>query len=156
MDNRSLAVLKGLALDIIQNTKGGHPGSTLSAAPILYTLYTKHMKVNPSMYDWINRDRFILSAGHASALLYATLFLSGYQFTVEDLKNYRRLNSKTPSHPELGTVGIDASTGMLGEGFATAVGMALGERILEERFNKKPKNAFDKKTKKLIDYYTYV
>ena len=85
MDNRSLAVLKGLALDIIQNTKGGHPGSTLSAAPILYTLYTKHMKVNPSMYDWINRDRFILSAGHASALLYATLFLSGYQFTVEDL-----------------------------------------------------------------------
>lgn len=156
MDNRSLAVLKGLALDIIQNAKGGHPGSTLSAAPILYTLYAKHIKVNPSMYDWINRDRFVLSAGHASALLYATLFLSGYQFTVEDLKNYRRLNSKTPSHPEFGTIGVDASTGMLGEGFATAVGMALGEKILEERFNKKPKNAFDKKTKKLIDYYTYV
>lgn len=156
MDNRSLAVLKGLALDIIQNAKGGHPGSTLSAAPIIYTLYTKHIKVNPSMYDWINRDRFVLSAGHASALLYATLFLSGYQFTVEDLKNYRRLNSKTPSHPELGTIGVDASTGMLGEGFATAVGMALGERILEERFNKKPKNVFDKKTKKIIDYYTYV
>lgn len=156
MDNRSLAVLKGLALDIIQNAKGGHPGSTLSAAPIIYTLYTKHMKVNPSIYDWINRDRFVLSAGHASALLYATLFLSGYQYNVEDLKNYRRLNSKTPSHPEIGTIGVDASTGMLGEGFATAVGIALGEKILEEKFNKKPKNSFDKKTKKIIDYYTYV
>ena len=156
MDNRSLAVLKGLALDIIQNARGGYPGSSLSAAPIIYTLYTKHMNINPSIFDWINRDRFVLSAGHASALLYATLFLSGFQFNVEDLKNYRRLNSKTPSNPELGTIGVDASTGMLGEGFATAVGIALGERILEERFNKKPKNAFDKKTKKLIDYYTYV
>ena len=156
MDNRSLAVLKSLALDIIQNAKGGHPGTVLSAAPIIYTLYTKHIKVNPSMYDWVNRDRFILSAGHASALLYATLFLSGYQLTVEDLKNYRKLNSKTPSHPELGTVGVDASTGMLGEGFATAVGMALSERILEEKFNNKPKNMFDNKVQKIIDYYTYV
>lgn len=156
VDNKSLAVLKGLALDIIQNSKGGHPGSTLSAAPILYTLYTKHMKVNPSMYDWVNRDRFVLSMGHASALLYAMLFLSGYQFNVDDLKGYRRLNSKTPSHPEISTIGVDANTGMLGEGFATAVGLALGERILEERFNKKPKNSFDKKTKKIIDYYTYV
>ena len=97
MDNKSLAVLKGLSLDIIQNAKAGHPGMTLSAAPILYTLYTKQLRVNPSNYNWINRDRFVMSAGGGSALLYAMLFLSGYQFSIDDLKNYGKLNSKTPS-----------------------------------------------------------
>lgn len=155
MDNKSLAVLKGLSLDIIQNAKAGHPGMTLSAAPILYTLYTKQLRVNPSNYNWINRDRFVMSAGGGSALLYAMLFLSGYQFSIDDLKNYGKLNSKTPSYPEITTMGVDASTGCLGEGFGTIVGMALAEKILSEKFNKKPKNKFDKKTKKLIDYYTY-
>ena len=93
-----------------------------------------------------------MSAGGGSALLYAMLFLSGYQFSIDDLKNYGKLNSKTPSYPEITTMGVDASTGCLGEGFGTIVGMALAEKILSEKFNKKPKNKFDKKTKKLIDY----
>lgn len=156
MDNRSVAVLKGLALDMIQNSNGGHPGITLSAAPIIYTIYTKHLKVNPSNPNWVNRDRFIMSAGHGSALLYSMLFLSGYQLTIEDLKNYRKINSKTPSHPEISTVGVEVSTGLLGEGFATSVGIAIAEKLYEEKYNKKPKNRFDKSTKPLIDYYTYV
>lgn len=156
MDNKSVAVLKGLALDMIQNANGGHPGITLSAAPILYTIYAKHLKVNPSNPNWINRDRFVMSAGHGSALLYSMLFLSGYQLTIEDLKNYRKINSKTPSHPEIDTMGIEVSTGLLGEGFATSVGIALAEKIYSEKYNKKAKNMFGKKTKPLIDYYTYV
>ena len=156
MDNKSLAVLKGLALDMIQNANGGHPGITLSAAPIIYTLFTKHLKVNPSNPNWVNRDRFVMSAGHGSALLYSMLFLSGYQLNIEDLKNYRKLDSKTPSHPEMDTIGVEVSTGLLGEGFATSVGIALAEKIHAEKYNKKPKNRFDKKVKPLIDYYTYV
>lgn len=156
MDNKSLNVLKGLTLDIIQNAKGGHPGSSLSGAPILYTLFTKHLKVNPTMPEWINRDRFIMSAGHASALLYAMMFLSGYKLNIEDLKNYRKFNSNTPGHPEISTLGVEVSTGALGEGFATSVGIALAEKIYENKFNKKPKNLFDKKAVPLIDYYTYV
>lgn len=156
MDNKSLAVLKGLALDMIQNANGGHPGITLSAAPIIYTLFTKHLKVNPSNPNWVNRDRFVMSAGHGSALLYSMLFLSGYQLNIDDLRKYRKLDSKTPSHPEIDTIGVEVSTGLLGEGFATSVGIALAERIYAEKYNKKPKNRFDKKVKPLIDYYTYV
>ena len=156
MDNKSLNVLKGLTLDIIQNAKGGHPGSCLSGASILYTLFTKHLKVNPSMPEWVNRDRFVMSAGHASALLYAMMFLSGYKFNIEDLKNYRKLNSNTPGHPEISTLGVEVTTGALGEGFATSVGLALAEKIYENKFNRKPKNFFDKKTVPLVDYYTYV
>lgn len=157
MDNKSLNILKGLTFDIIQNAHGGHPGISLSSAPILYALFTKHLKVNPTMYNWVNRDRFVMSAGHGSALLYAMMFLGGYQLTIDDLKNYRRINSKTPGHPEISsTMGVDVSTGALGEGFATAVGLALAEKIYEEKFNRKPKNFFDKKVVPLVDYYTYV
>lgn len=156
MDNRSVDILRGLTIDIVQNAHGGHLGIGLDAAPIMFTLFTKHLKVNPSMPDWVNRDRFVMSAGHGSALLYATLFLSGYQFTIEDLKNYRRLNSKTPGHPELGTFGVDITTGALGLGFASAVGIALSEKIYEEKYNKKAKKLFEKKPFPLVDYYTYV
>ena len=156
MDNRSIAVLKGLALDMIQNAKGGHPGSVLSSAPILYTLFTRHLKVQPKNPDWINRDRFILSNAQASPLLYSLLFLSGYQLSIEELKNFRKLNSKTPSYPELKTVGIDVATGINAQGLATSVGIALAEKIYENKYNKKPKNMFDNKVKKLFDYYTYV
>lgn len=156
MDNRTIDVLKGLTIDIVQNAHGGHLGTGLSAAPIMFTLFAKHLKVHPAVYNWVNRDRFIMSAGHASALLYATMFLSGYQLTIDDLKNYRRINSKTPGHPNINTMGVDFTTGSLGEGFASAVGIALAEKIYEEKYNKKPKNKFDKKTMKLIDYYTYV
>lgn len=156
MDNRSIDILKGLTIDIVQNAHGGHLGIGLGAAPIMFTLFTKHLKVNPSMPDWVNRDRFVMSAGHGSALLYATLFLSGYQLTVDDLKNYRRINSKTPGHPEFTTLGVDFTTGALGEGFASAVGMALAEKIYEEKFNKKPQKMFQKPPMPLVDYYTYV
>ena len=156
MDDRSVNVLKGLAIDIIQNAKAGHPGTSLSSAPILYTLFTKHMNVQPKNPNWINRDRFILSAAHASPLLYALLFFSGYQISVEDLKNFRKFGSITPSYPELKTPGVEMATGMQTEGFATAVGIALAEKIYENKYNIKPKNMLDTKTKKLFDYYTYV
>lgn len=156
VDNRSIDILKGLTIDIVQNAHGGHLGIGLGAAPIMFTLFTKHLKVNPSMPDWINRDRFVMSAGHGSALLYATLFLSGYQLTIDDLKNYRRINSKTPGHPEFTTLGVDFTTGALGEGFAGAVGIALAEKIYEEKFNKKSQKMFQKTPMPLVDYYTYV
>lgn len=156
MDNRSIDVLKGLTIDIVQNAHGGHLGIGLGAATTMYTLFTKHLKVNPFMPEWINRDRFVLSAGHASALLYATLFLSGYQITIDDLKKYRRIDSKFPGHPERGNFGIDITTGSLGQGFASAVGIALSEKIYEEKYNKKPTKKFDKKPAPLIDFYTYV
>ena len=156
MDNRSVSVLKGLALDIIQNARSGHPGTCLSSAPILYTLFNKHLKVQPKNPNWINRDRFVLSNGQASPLLYSLLYLSGFQITIEDLKNFRKLNSNTPSYPEIKTLGIEVTTGSQAQGIATGVGLALAEKIYSERYNKKPKNIFDSKTKKLFDYYTYV
>ena len=156
MDGKSVATLKGLALDIIQNARGGHPGTVLSSAPIIYTLFTKHLKVQPKNPNWINRDRFVLSSAHASPLLYAMMFLSDYQISIDDLKNFRRFGSKTPAYPDIKTLGIEVTTGMQSEGLATAVGLALAERIYEARYNKKPKNAFDAKTKKLIDYNVYV
>ena len=157
MDQKAINVIKNLALDMIQNSAAGHPGITMSSAPILYTLFTKNLRVNTAVTDWINRDRFVLSAGHASELLYATMFLSGYPLMIEDLKNYRKYNSKTPGNPEIKTQGIDLSTGLCGEGLATAVGMALAEKIYEEKYNYKSKGLFDKvKLDKLFDYYTYV
>lgn len=156
MDNRSIDILKGLTIDIVQNAHGGHLGIGLGAAPIMFTLFTKHLKVNPSMPNWINRDRFVMSAGHGSALLYATLFLSGYQLTIDDLKNYRRIGSKTPGHPEINTLGVDVTTGALGEGFATSIGIALAEKIYAEKYNKKPKKKFEKMPLPLVNYYTYV
>ena len=156
MDNRSIAVLKNLAIDIIQNAKAGHPGTVLSSAPILYTLFTKHLKVDPKNPNWINRDRFVLSNGHAAPLLYSMLFLSGYQISVDDLRNFRKFNSNTPSYPEIKTLGIDVTTGMHAQGLATSVGLALAERIYAEKYNKKQKNIIDKKPKELFNYYTYV
>ena len=156
MDNRSIAVLKGLALDIIQNSKSGHPGSVLSSAPILYTLFTKHLKINPKNPDWINRDRFILSSGHVSPLLYAMLYLCGFQISVDDLRNFRKFNSNTPSYPEIKTLGVEVTTGMHAQGIATSVGIALAEKIYESKYNQKKKKMFDKKVLPLFDYYTYV
>lgn len=156
MDQNSVNVIKSLAVDMIQAAGSGHIGITLGAAPIMYALFAKNINVYPPVFNWTNRDRFVMSAGHGSALLYSTMFLSGYPLTIEDLKNYRHLNSKTPGHPEITTMGVDASTGSLGQGFATAVGMALAEKIYENKFNLKKKNKFDKKTKLLVNYYTYV
>ena len=135
MDNQIINNIKSLGIDMINNAKSGHPGIVLSAAPIIYTLYANHLNVNPSDKFWYNRDRFIMSAGHGSALLYATLFMSGFNITLDDLRSFRHINSKTPGHPEVNiTPGVECSTGPLGQGLATAVGIALGEKILENNY----------------------
>jgi len=141
--------IRALGIDMIDQAKSGHPGIVLGAAPILYSLYMHHLKINPKDPNWINRDRFVMSAGHGSALLYATLFMAGYNITIDDLKMFRQIDSITPGHPEIGvTAGVDLTTGPLGQGIASAVGIAMAERYLANYFNKKQEN--------LIDYYTYV
>ena len=157
MDQKAVNVIKNLTLDVINNSGNGSIGISFGAAPIMYALFAKNLNVNPSILDWINRDRFVMSPGHGSALLYSTMFLSGYPFMIEDLKNYRKLNSKTPGNPDISTPGIEVTTGPLGQGFATSVGLALGEKILEEKYNAKLKNGKpDKKIGKLFDYNIYV
>lgn len=149
LDMKTVSNIKALGLDMINSAKSGHPGIVLGAAPIIYRLYNKHLIFDYNNPDWINRDRFIMSAGHGSALLYATLFMSGFNLTINDLKEFRKYDSKTPGHPEVGiTPGVDCSTGPLGQGFATAVGMAVGEAYLNQKF-KLLKSS-------LIDHYTYV
>lgn len=139
--------LRALSIDMIHEANSGHPGIALGVAPILYTLYSKHLRINPSDPNWINRDRFIMSAGHGSSLLYATLYMAGFDLSLEDLKDFRKNNSKTPGHPEYKvTPGVDMSTGPLGQGIASSVGMAIGETYLKEYFNKQ----------KVFDFYTYV
>ena len=146
-DQIALGALRGLSLDMITKAKSGHPGMALSAAPLLYTLYTRHLIADPDDPTWINRDRFVLSAGHGSALLYALLHLAGYHLPLEQLKQFRQLGSLTPGHPEFGcTPGIDASAGPLGQGIAQAVGMAIAETHLPTLY---PKG------EKLIHHYTY-
>ena len=148
-DSALISNIKGLGIDMIHDAKSGHPGIVLGAAPILYTLYKNHININTSDSSWVNRDRFVMSAGHGSALLYATLFITGYGFTIDDLKSFRRLHSNTPGHPEVGvTPGVDCSTGPLGQGIANAVGMALGEKILEERYRINPSSS-------LVNYRVY-
>ncbi|MDR2825683.1 MAG: transketolase [Deltaproteobacteria bacterium] len=138
-----------LAMDAIQKAGSGHPGAPMGMADMAETLWNDFMVHNPANPGWFNRDRFVLSNGHASMLLYAVLHLTGYDLSLDDLKNFRQLDSKTPGHPEHGlTPGVDATTGPLGQGLATAVGMALAEKILAEKFNKKD---FP-----VIDHYTYV
>ena len=149
MDKETIANIKTLGLDMIDNANSGHPGIVLSAAPIIYTLYKYHLNINPVNPSWYNRDRFILSAGHGSALLYSMLFMCGFELSVDDLKKFRTFNSKTPGHPEYRlTPGVECTTGPLGQGIATSVGIALGAKILKER-TKKDKNS-------LIDFNTYV
>lgn len=139
--------IRALSVDMIHEASSGHPGIALGIAPALYTLYAKHLRINPSDPSWINRDRFILSAGHGSSLLYANLYMSGYDITLEDLKKFRQIDSKTPGHPEYKiTPGVDMTTGPLGQGIASAVGMAIGETYLREYFNKQ----------NIFDFYTYV
>ena len=127
----ALNSLRVLSVDMISYAKSGHPGICLGAAPIIYTLYANQMKINPQDSVWPNRDRFVMSAGHGSALLYAMLFMAGYDVSIDDLVEFRKLGSKTPGHPEYGvTPGVEVSTGPLGQGLANAVGMALSEKYL--------------------------
>ena len=137
--------IRCLAIDMIHEANSGHSGIALGAAPIMYALFSKHLNVDVDNPDYFNRDRFVLSAGHGSALLYATMFLAGYPITLEDLRSFRKINSLTPGHPEYKlTPGVEVTTGPLGEGLATAVGIATGEAILRNKY------------KGIIDYYTYV
>ncbi len=148
LDFKSINTLKVLSVEQITKAKSGHPGMAIGAAPIVHTLFTKVMKVNPSIPEWINRDRFILAAGHGSSLLYSVLHLSNYGLTITDLKKFRQFDSKTPGHPELTfTAGVDATSGPLGQGIPEAIGMAIAEEFLRNKYNRDGIS--------LIDHYTY-
>jgi transketolase len=148
IDALAINTIRTLSIDAIEKANSGHPGLPMGAATMAYTLWTKHMNHNPKNPEWFNRDRFILSAGHGSMLLYSLLHLSGYDLDMEDIKNFRQWGSKTPGHPEYGfTPGVEATTGPLGQGIGMAVGMAMAERHLAALYNKEN---FD-----IIDHYTY-
>ncbi|NLQ92686.1 transketolase [Streptococcus mutans] len=150
MSDLSVNAIRFLGVDAIEKSKSGHPGVVMGAAPMAYSLYTKHLRVNPSQPNWINRDRFVLSAGHGSMLLYALLHLSGFEdISIDEIKNFRQWGSKTPGHPEYGhTVGVDVTTGPLGQGISMAVGLAQAERFLAAKYNREGYPIFD--------HYTYV
>ncbi|WP_050614885.1 transketolase [Bacillus testis] len=148
IDELSINSIRTLSIDAIEKANSGHPGMPMGAAPMAYTLWTKYMRHNPKNPNWFNRDRFVLSAGHGSMLLYSLLHLSQYNLSLQDLKEFRQWGSKTPGHPEYGhTEGVEATTGPLGQGIAMAVGMAMAERHLAETYNKESFN--------IIDHYTY-
>ena len=148
IDQVAINTLRFLSVDQVQAANSGHPGFPLGVAPLMYVLWDRFIKYNPKNPSWFNRDRFILSPGHGSALLYSMLHLAGFGLSIKDLKNFRQWDSKTPGHPEYGqTAGVEASTGPLGHGFAMAVGFAIGEEMLAAKYNKK---GF-----KVVDHYTY-
>lgn len=148
IDQLSIDTIRTLSIDAINRANSGHPGLPMGAAPMAYALWSRLLNHNPSHAKWFNRDRFVLSAGHGSALLYSLLHLSGYQVSLDDLKQFRKLNSKTPGHPEYGhTDGVEATTGPLGQGLAMAVGMAMAEAHLASKFNQ---DGFP-----VVDHYTY-
>lgn len=147
-DELSISSIRTLSIDAIEKANSGHPGMPMGAAPMAYTLWTRFMNHNPKNPQWFNRDRFVLSAGHGSMLLYSLLHLSGYDVSMNDIKEFRQWGSKTPGHPEYGhTPGVDATTGPLGQGIAMAVGMAMAERHLAATYNKDNFN--------VVDHYTY-
>ncbi|RIX52744.1 transketolase [Paenibacillus nanensis] len=148
IDQLSIDTIRTLAIDAIEKAKSGHPGMPMGAAPMGYQLFAKDMRHNPANPEWINRDRFVLSAGHGSMLLYSLLHLSGYDLPIEELQNFRQWGSLTPGHPEFGhTAGVDATTGPLGQGVAMAVGMAMAEAHLAAVYNKE---GYD-----IINHFTY-
>ena len=149
ISNLSIATIRSLGIDTINKANSGHPGMVLGSAPALYTLFNKELNIYNKEENWINRDRFVLASGHASALLYSLLHLDGFDVTIDDLKNFRQLHSRTPGHPEIEmTHGVDASSGPLGQGIPMATGMAMAEKFLASQYNKEN---FD-----IIDHYTYV
>lgn len=149
IDHLAINTIRLLAVDMVEKAQSGHPGMPMGAAPMAYVLWTKIMKHNPDNPQWLNRDRFVLSAGHGSALLYTLLHLTGYDLSMDDLKQFRQWGSRTPGHPEYGhTPGVETTTGPLGQGLSNAVGMAIAERYCAERLNRQ--------NIELIDYHTYV
>ncbi|MEN0069349.1 MAG: transketolase [Spiroplasma sp.] len=149
IDQLAINSIRILGIEAVNNAKSGHPGIVLGAAPMAYALFKDHLKFNPKNPHWFNRDRFVLSAGHGSALLYSLLYHVGYNYQIDDLKKFRKLDSKTPGHPEYDLdLGIEMATGPLGQGLATAVGMAVAESFLAAKYNQT--------NNQLIDHYTYV
>src|SRR5665648_822751 len=149
LEERCIDTIRFLAVDGVQKAKSGHPGMPMGAAAAAYTLFTRHLRFDPADPAWPDRDRFVLSAGHASMLLYSLLHLTGYALSLDDLRAFRQWGSKTPGHPEPGrTPGVETTTGPLGQGFANAVGMAIAEAQLAARYNH-PGHA-------IIDHATYV
>ena len=147
IDSLSVNAIRSLCIDEINKAKSGHPGMALGSAPIMYTLWSRHLVSTPKDSKWINRDRFVLSAGHASALLYTMLHICGYRVSMDDIKNFRQVDSLTPGHPEYGwTDGVDATSGPLGQGIAQAVGMAMAEQSLAANYPDGDK---------LINHFTY-
>ena len=149
LDNLAINTIRSLSVDAVQKANSGHPGMPLGAAPIAYTIWDKHLNFNPEQEKWINRDRFILSAGHASAMLYSLLHLYSFDVTIDDLKEFRQLDSKTPGHPEYGhTHGVEATTGPLGAGLSAAVGLAMAQEHMAAKYNREGYP--------IIDNFTYV
>src|ERR671918_752106 len=149
VEARGINVVRGLAMDAVQAANSGHPGTPMALAPLAHVLYTRILRYDASEPDWPDRDRFVLSAGHASMLLYGMLHLTGFGLTLDDLRAFRQWGSRTAGHPEYGhAAGIETTTGPLGQGISTAVGMALGERMLAERYNREGHE--------IVDHYTYV
>jgi transketolase len=149
LDQLCVNTIRFLAVDAVQKANSGHPGAPMGLAPIAYVLWTRHLRFDPHDPHWFNRDRFMLSNGHASMLHYALLHLAGYDLSLDDLKQFRQFGSKTPGHPERGhTPGIEVTTGPLGQGFGNAVGMAIAEQFLSSTFNKKKHD--------VVDHHTYV
>src|SRR5256714_5992762 len=147
LEDLCINAIRVLAMDAVQKADSGHPGTPMALAPLAYVLWTSHLRYNPADPGWLNRDRFVLSAGHASMLLYSVLYLTGYELTLDDLKQFRQWESKTPGHPELGyTPGVETTTGPLGQGVGNAVGMAVGEAHLSAIFNR---------DQKIIDHNVY-
>jgi transketolase len=148
LDTQSINTIRFLSADAVEAAQSGHPGTPMGLAPVAYVLWTRHLQHSPEFPKWPNRDRFVLSAGHASMLLYSLLHLSGYDLSLEEIKNFRQWGSKTPGHPEFGiTPGVETTTGPLGQGFANGVGMALAERMLANEFNTDEHS--------IVDHYTY-
>ena len=139
--------IRVLAMDAVQQAGSGHPGTPMALAPLGYTLWTRHLRHNPANPQWMDRDRFVLSAGHASMLLYTLLHLTGYDLSLEELINFRQWGTRTPGHPEVHvTPGVEATTGPLGQGVANSVGMAMTERWLAHRFNRSGHSIVDHRT----------
>ncbi|CAN5316627.1 transketolase [soil metagenome] len=146
-DHLAISAIRALSIDAVEKANSGHPGAPMGLAPLAYTLFTRHLKHNPANPGWIDRDRFVLSCGHASMLLYATLHLTGYELGIEDLKEFRQLEGRTPGHPEnFITPGVETTTGPLGQGVANGVGFALAEKLLAARFNRPDATPIDHRT----------
>ena len=149
IDQLCVNTIRTLSMDAVQKANSGHPGAPMGLAPAAYVIWTRHLRHSPQNPDWLNRDRFILSAGHASMLLYSMLYLTGYDLSLDEIKNFRQWNSRTPGHPEFGCApGVETTTGPLGQGFTNGVGMALAEQHLASQYNRDEYN--------IIDHHTYM